>query len=89
MVDAIQLEEDRAKNLMRSFSWDFVSSLRESDHVTVSFQRGMQGQAQNQKMFELERIGNLGKTQGWSVKTSSIEGDLIKVTLDRIVKQEK
>ncbi len=40
------------------------------------------------KQFELDRIVNMLKSFGWSVKSSSFNGDIINVTFEKIVKSE-
>lgn len=40
------------------------------------------------KQFELDRIVNMLKSFGWSVKSSSFSGDVINVTFEKIVKSE-
>lgn len=89
MADAKQLEMDRIKNLLKSFSWDQTGASIEGDRVEMSFSKDMGSQVQSLRMFEAERIGTMAKNFGWDMKTLSIELNPIRIAIVRTIVQEK
>lgn len=84
--DLKQFELDRITNMLKSFSWEVVTSRFEGDKILVQYQKDLKGSTADAKKFELDRIVNMLGSFGWVTMGNQNFPDKVVVNFEKVIK---